>query len=1813
VKSNLGHTQAAAGVAGVIKMVLALQHGVLPATLHVDAPSRHVDWSSGQVELLCETREWPDPGRPRRAGVSAFGVSGTNAHLILEQAGPEPGERRPATAGNGPVPLVLSAKSGQALSAQAERLADAMERLTEADPLDVGHALAARTSFAHRAVLVGRAGEDWDRGLRALAGGLPAAGAATGVADMDGGAGVVFVFPGQGWQWAGMGAALLESSPVFAERLRECAAVLDELTGWSLLDVVCGVEGAPSTDRVDVLQPVLFALMISLARLWESLGVRPSAVVGHSQGEIAAACVAGGLSLGDAARVVVLRSRILAESLAGSGGMVSVSAPVELVRELLPADGVRAEVAAVNGPASVVVAGDTATLDELRARCARQGVQARRIASDCPTHTWRVEELRDELLTALAGLAPRSGDVPFFSTADGQRLDTASLDAEYWYRNMRLPVNFAEAVRSLAEQGFDAFVEVSAHPVLVPSVQDGLDGQGVAVGSLRRDDGGLDRFLLSAGELYVRGVDIDWSGYFAGTGARRVDLPTYAFQRQRYWPERPATAGDARMLGLAQTDHPLVGGAVELAGGEGVLLTGRLSLRTHPWLADHAVAGSVLVPGTAFVEMAVRAGDEVGCGQLVELTLQAPLVLSEDGAVQLQVVVANPDGGGCRELSVYARPEGAETGAWSLHAGGVVSPARVEEPDEEPAVWPPRGTEAVSVEGFYDDLAGSGYDYGPAFQGVRALWRRGEELFAEVALAESVRGEAPRFGLHPALLDAALHPMARELPAPEEGQVRLPFVWSDVTLHAAGASEVRVRLAPAGPDAVRVAVADTEGRPVLSAGSLGSRQIPAAQLGGGAPAQDGLHRLDWTPLAHDAAAHTVPAGTRWAVVGDDPDAATVAAGLAAAGLAVGPSSSTLQGLLTVDRSADRSATPPVPAPDIVLVPCLDAADDVHGTTRRALEIVQNWLADERFAGARLLVLTRGAVPVQPGESANGLAGAALWGLLRAAQTENPGRLVLIDADDPKTLDRHLPVLLATGEPQFAVRGGEAYVARLVRVTRQQTLTAPEADGLPWRLDITEKGSLDNLALVPCPEAAAPLTAGQVRIEVRAAGLNLRDVLNALGMYPGEVSALGSEAAGVVTEVAPDVADFSVGDRVTGMMTGGFGPLAVADSRMLVRVPSGWSFAQAATTPVVFATAWYGLRDLGGLAAGQKVLIHAGAGGVGMAAVRLARLWGAEVYATASPAKHGVLRDLGLDADHIASSRDLGFRDRFPAVDVVLNSLTGEFVDASVELLAPGGRFLEMGKIGIPHGEAAAGTRSDVTYRAFDLSEAGPQRIGEMLTELMDQFEAGALEPLPVTAWDVRRAREAFRYMQQARHIGKIALTVQRSWPSEASVLITGGTGTLGGLLARHLVTEHGVRDLLLTSRRGPQAPGAAELEAELSALGARVTIAACDAADRAALAALLSRHTVGAVVHAAGVLDDGVIGSLTPKRLETVVRTKVDAALHLHELTADLDLSAFVLFSSAAGILGGAGQANYAAANTALDALAVRRAVSGIPGVSLAWGLWEQTSGMTSHLADTDRRRMSGMGVAPMSSTEGLALFDAALRSGEPVLVPVRLNTAALRDGTRETPAVLRELARTPARRTAAALSGNGTAGTGGTGQQAAFAERLATLPEGGRHMAMVDLIRGQAAAVLGHSSPRLVGTDQSFKELGFDSLTAVELRNRLNTATGSRLPATLVFDHPTPSALAEHLLTEVLGDSGAEQAENQLFAQLDKLGALMAGMTLDTALRPRVTARLRALLPQEDGGTDRPTDDGAAAVGDLDSASDDELFAMFDNTFGER
>ncbi|WP_370040911.1 type I polyketide synthase [Micromonospora sp. M71_S20] len=1393
VKSNIGHTAAAAGVAGVIKMVLALGHGVLPRTLHVDAPTPEVDWSAGAVELLTGAVDWPEVGRPRRAGVSSFGISGTNAHVVLEQAPePDPTPAAPAEAPAPadapvptPVPWMLSATTDAALREQAARLASFVAADVALSPVDVGWSLACtRSVFAHRAVVVGAGRADLVRGLRVLADGGDHPAVVAGVAVERGG--VVFVFPGQGAQWVGMAVELWDSSPVFAARMGECAAALAPFVEWSLRDVL---SDAVALARVDVVQPVSWAVMVSLAALWESCGVVPAAVVGHSQGEIAAAVVAGALSLSDGARVVALRSRALMV-LAGGGAMVSVAAPVGRVEELLAGHGGRLSVAAVNGPLSVVVAGEVAAAEELLVGCERAGVRARRIEVDYASHSAQVEVVEERLVAELAGVVPGTPVVPMFSTVTGARVGAGELDAGYWFRNLRSTVRFESVVRLVAGAGHGLFVEVSPHPVLAVSVEESVSG--VVVGTLRRGEGGWGRFLTSVGQVHVAGGGVDWGAVLSG--GRRVELPTYAFQRRRYWPETSQTrrvGGSATALGLGAADHPLLGATVTMADRDGVVLTGRLSLRTHPWLAEHAVHGMALLPGAAYVELAVHAGDQVDCPRVAELTMQAPLIVPERDGVQLQVVVGEPEATGRRPLAVYSRPDAAGPhGDWTCHATGTLTP---EDPARPAAldVWPPRGAEPVAVDDLYPRYEAAGFHYGPVFQGLAAAWRRDADVFAEVALPEPARDAATAFGLHPALLDAALHAIGTGLVG-DAREGSLLFSWSGVSLYAHGATALRVRLSPTGAGTVSALLADGTGAPVAAVDSLVLRPVPA-DYAHRTPSDDWLFRLQWPVRPLEAAP---PATATWALVGDDDRLTALAR---AAGLTV-ESYPDLPAFAEALRAGAAE-------PDVVLTsfptPGRTTARNVHDVVAAALVHAQDWLAEPHFERATLVAVTTGAVAVAPGDVPD-LPTAPIWGLLRSAQVENPGRFVLADLDDSEASVRALAPALRAGEPQFALRAGELRVPRLVRAAR--------------------------------PEA----------------------------------------------------------------------------------------------------------------------------------------------------------------------------------------------------------RF---------------------------------------------------------------------------------------TWNPDGTVLVTGGTGGLGRLVARHLVTGHGVRHLLLAGRQGLAAPGAADFEAELTALGARVTTAACDVADRAAVADLLATipadAPLTAVVHSAGVFDDGLVATLGRDQLTAVLRPKVDAALHLHELTLEHHLSAFVLFSSVAGLFGGGGQGNYAAGNAFLDALAAHRQGLGLPGTSMAWGLWADRGGMAGKLGAEHLARSMRRGITAISERDGLALFDAAQALGDPLVVPVSLSTSAPGDAD-QVPPLLRDLVRAPARRRAATAD----ATTGGE-----LARRLAGLDPTRAAAAVLDVVRKRAAAVLGHDTARAVDADQPFRELGFDSLTAVELRNRLAAATGLTLPGTLVFDHPTPRELAEHLRARLVGE----------------------------------------------------------------------------------
>jgi acyl transferase domain-containing protein/NADPH:quinone reductase-like Zn-dependent oxidoreductase/acyl-coenzyme A synthetase/AMP-(fatty) acid ligase/acyl carrier protein len=1791
IKSNLGHTLAAAGVAGVIKMVLAMREGVLPKTLHVEEPSPHVDWSAGTVKLLTEAEEWEAGGRPRRAGVSSFGISGTNAHLILEEPpAPEkeptsPQPEAPPAAQLQWLPWLVSARSGEALGEQAGRLVSHLGERPEFDPLDVAFSLAtSRSQLGERAVLLGSDREELLAAGRALAAGEPAAGLVRGSARE---ARTAFLFTGQGAQRPGMGRELHAAFPAFAAALDAACDAFDPHLQRPLAELLFAAPGSAEAellDRTRFTQPALFAIEVALYRLLESLGLAPDFLIGHSIGELAAAHVAGVFSLPDACKLVAARGALMDE-LASGGAMVAIAASEEEVRESLDGLAESLSIAAVNGPASVVVSGEREAALELAARWRQSERKTSQLRVSHAFHSHRMEPMLEDFVRVAESIEFSEPRLPIVSNLTGEPLGAEQAsDPLYWARQVREPVRFLDGVRFLAAQGVEHYLELGPHGVLSAMVEDclaGEDRRGAVAALLRKDRPEEETFLASLAQAHVHGVTVDWGALFAGSGARGVELPTYAFQRRRYWLQSKGGAGDVSSAGLGSPDHPLLGATISLAGEPGQrLFTGRLSLQSHPWLADHAVFDTAILPGTAFVEMALQAGAELGAETIEELVQVAPLTIPEEGAVQIQLQAGEADGEGRRTLIVHSRLEADPEGEWARNASGALAPAPAEVPAAETS--PPPDAEPIEVEFLYDRLAEHGFHYGPAFQGLKSAWRRGEELFAEIELDEEQGAAARRFGIHPALLDAALHP---DFLAESAAGARLPFTWSGVRLHLSGASSLSVRLAPFGEDGLTLTATDPSGAPVVSIEKLATRPVEAEQLrSAGHSHGDSLFELEWSELATPS-----PNGSpqRLAILGDlqvPGLAAERHADLRALAEAIGEGPAPEAVLAAVGSSVDEAGATEAEGP-------VEAA---HAATARTLALLQAFLEDPRLASSRLVVVSEGAVSTSAPESVTDLAAAAALGLLRSAHSEHPDRFGAIDADGSEASRQALPAALALeGEPQLALREGRVLAPRLSRER------SAAAQGTHWRLGIERKGALESLGIVSCPEVGQPLAAGQVRIAVHAAGLNFRDVMLALGLVPGN-DPIGGEGAGVVLETGAGVSDLAPGDRVLGLIPSAFGPVAVADRHGLAPIPANWSFAEAASVPVVCLTAFYGLSDLAHLQAGERVLIHAATGGVGTAAVALATQIGAEVFATAHPDKWEALRALGLEEDHIASSRDLDFRHRFleatdgAGMDMVLNSLAGEFVDASLALLPRGGRFLEMGKTDIRAPEEVAAAHPGVSYQAFDLVEAGPDRTQAMLTEILDLFGRGALAHPPIATWDVRRGADAFRFMSQGRHVGKIVLTVPQPPDPDSTILITGGTGALGALFARHLAQEHGARHLLLASRRGPDAEGAAELATELAELGCEARIEACDAADREQLAALVdsiaAERPLGMVIHAAGVLDDGTIEALTPERLQKVMRPKVDAAWNLHELTREMEGCELVLFSSVAATLGSSGQANYAAANAFLDALAAQRRAEGLSALSLGWGAWQQESGMTAALSNVDKARIARAGIAPLSDAEGLLLFDAALRIGESLL-PARLDRAGLRAAAAAgtLPAIMRGLVRGPAR---AEREPSGS-----------LAARLAGLADPERAALVLELVRAQAAAVLGHSSPQAVPPERTFKDSGFDSLSAVELRNRLGQATGVRLPSTVVFDYPSPMALAEFVRSRV-GEGG--EAPSPIGPELDRFEALLR--TAPDEEKARVVARLQSLLvkasAERSPGPQRERQD-------LGSVSDDEIIELIDEEFG--
>jgi acyl transferase domain-containing protein/NADPH:quinone reductase-like Zn-dependent oxidoreductase/acyl carrier protein len=1835
VKSNIGHTGAAAGVAGVIKMVMAMRHDLLPKSLHIDEPTPHVDWSSGSVELLTEPIPWPRNGHPRRAGISSFGVSGTNAHVIIEETTLEEATEHEAEEQTDPapttqtadaadpthlaaVPWVLSARTGDALREQARRLAEYVRADEDLSAIDVGYTLAtSRAALESRAVVVGLDRSELLSGLDAVALGEGAANTVLTAASGSTTGRLALLFTGQGSQRLGMGRELYAAYPVFAQAFDAAADELDaRLAGHAqrpLAEVVFGQDDATAAllDQTLYTQTGLFALQVALFRLYESWGVEPGFLLGHSIGELAAAHVAGVWSLSDAAALVAARATLM-QQLAAGGAMAAIAASEVEIRDALQ-DRADVSLAAVNGPSAVVVSGDPAAVLEIFGHFEAQGRKVKNLRVSHAFHSSHMDGMLDEFRSVAQGIKALPPRIPVVSNLTGRVATAEELASpDYWVRHVRETVRFADGIATAAAAGATTFVELGPDGVLTALAQDCLAASrttSVFVPAVRRNRSELVTATQALAICQLAADGSGWERVFAGTEARRVDLPTYAFQRSRYWLDAGNGPADAAGLGLSPADHPLLGAAVQLAGTDALVLTGRLSQRTHPWLADHAVSGTVLLPGTAFVELAVQAGDRVACPGLDELMIEAPLVIPADGAVQIQVEVGAVDAAGRRRVEVFARREedDALEGGWTRHASGTLS-AQNADGQQTPLgldAWPPAGAVALDLADFYPDLAAGGFGYGPAFQGMRAAWRLDGDIFAEVALPADHAPEAAGFLVHPALFDSALHACGFSGLGQDTGEARLVFSWAGVSIHAAGAAALRVRISVSGPDSVTLEAADATGRPVLSVRELVMRPASATSTGDAGSAADSeqsLYALEWKPLTQDAAS-APSAGGEWAVLGTDTYGILGTLGRA--------------GISAREYEDVTSLAQATLAPEVVFLPLSGSGESALPTSAlrsvdRMLHTVQGWLAHPAWESTTLVVLTSSAVAAREDEDIADLADASVWGMIRAVQSEHPGRFVLLDSDQHPDSLGALPgavsAALAEGESQLALREGAVLVPRFAKAGNGPA-AAPEG---PWLLDTTSAGDLDHLAPLPYPPAARALEPHEIRLAVRASGLNFRDVLVGLGMVPGQ-SGMGTEGAGVVIETGSAVRTLKVGDRVMGVVPASLGPIAVADHRAVVPIPPSWSFSDAAAMPIAYLTAYTALVDLAGLKPGEKVLIHAAAGGVGMAAVQLARHLGAEVYGTASPGKWDTLRELGLDDAHIASSRSLDFEQRIReatggrGVDIVLNSLARDYVDASLRLLAEGGRLIEIGKTDLRSPERMAVLYPGTIYQPF--IDALPARIGEILTVIVDLMEnGGRLRPLPVRCWDIRHAPRAYRYMSQAKHIGKIVLTFPHDLDPNGTVLIAGGTGALGGLLARHLVAGRGARHLLLTSRTGEAAAGAAELRAQLTELGAEsVEIAACDVADRAQLADVLGRvpveHPLTAVVHTAGVVEDGVVTSMSSEQLRKVLRPKVDGAMNLHRLTADADLSMFVLYSSVAGITGGAGQANYAAANAFLDALAVHRRATGLAGTALAWGFWQQASAITGHLGEADRARMERSGMLALSDVQGLALFDAASGRPDAHLIPVRIDQRAAsgQGASGAVPAVLRGLSRPGARR--AAQSAAEPASPDLLRQLGAAAE------PGQRREILTDLVRTHAATVLGLAGGGAIDPLRGFTDIGFDSLTAVELRNRLDAATDLRLPATLIFDYPTPDALAEYLYAELAADAGAAAVPSVL-DELDRLEQRLSGADLEASDdydRAAVTARLEKLL----ASWKRRQPEPAGAADQLREATADEVFDFIDRELG--
>ena len=1750
-KSNVGHTEAAAGAIGFVKAVLGLRHGLVPPMVNFTRLPDDLQSIDTGLFVPQEVTPWPDRGAgqgyvPRRAGVTSLGMSGTNVHAVLEQA-PEAhtGEAAPpASPAAGPLLFPLSSTSPDELRRTAGRLSDWLKAGNDGlAASDLAYTLARRRG--HRTVRTAVIADGLDAltaGLREIADGetpyVPAAG--------HDDRGPVWIFSGQGSQWAGMGAELLATDPVFAATVAEAEPLIAAESGFSVTDAMSAPKTVTGIDRV---QPTLFTFQVALATAMRAHGVAPGAVIGHSMGEIAAAVVAGALSLRDGVKVICRRSKLMCR-IAGAGAMASVELPAQQVREELAARGVTdVVVSVIASPNSTVVGGTAQPVRDLVAAWEGREVMAREVAVDVASHSPQVDPILADLAGQLAELTPTTPSVSYYSaTLDDPRTKPA-FDAGYWVDNLRQSVKFAAAVQAALDDGHRVFGEPSPHPLLTRAVEQTASAENITVAALsamRREEPMPHGLLGFLADLYSAGAAIDFAVLYPG--GRLVEAPLPTWTRQRLLVE-PGSGSPLRGQSTVEV-HPLLGAHVRLPEEpERHAWQGEIGTAALPWLADHQVNGVAVFPGAAFCEMALASAAVVlgPDSELCDVGFEEMLLLDDETAIS---AVASVQDAGVAEFVV----ENDRDGERARCAGAVLRAAADEQPQPRDLAAllaaHPHLTDGATLR---ESFAQRGVRYGPAFTGLvsaRTAEGEGRSVLAEVALPAAVRSQQGSYGVHPALLDACFqavmaHPVISDA---SEGRVLLPRSVRRLRRYAPTRATryCHLRVASASGSAVEVDLdlLDENGAVLLAAHGL------RMETGGGGADQlmaERLLTIDWQP-------QTLPpvpdrAVGNWLLI-NTAEADLLESRLAHALKSLGAQAATLNWPEEADHlaNAERLGVAVRGGIEGLVIVCPSPAGepDEQGVLqgREQVRLVVRMIRELPEMSARLprlYVVTRRAQIVLPDDRPN-LVQAGLRGLLRVVGAENPQlcttQIDLETDDDAEAVAQEL--LSGSHEDETAWRGGQWYTARL-RCTplgageRRITTVTHESDGM--RVEVRNPGDLETLEFVAADRA--PLEPGQIEVGVRATCVNFADVLCALGQGPvfeGRPPQLGNDFAGVVTRVGPGVTDRQVGDRVAGFSgygNGSWGTFFTCDARLVTTVPDGMSFEHAAAVVAGYGTAWYGLHDLARLSADDKVLIHSGTGGVGQAAIAIARLVGAEIFATAgSPKRRKILRDMGIE--HVYDSRSTQFADEIRrdtggyGVDVVLNSLTGPAQLAGLKLLSFGGRFVEIGKRDI-YGDTRVGLypfRRNLTLHAVDLAllaQTHPARCQGLLHTLYRRISDGAL-PLPAcTEYPLAEAATAIRVMSGAEHTGKLVLTVSRTGETRAvlppeqvpvfrhdgAYIVTGGLGGLGLFLAAEMA-KAGCGRIVLSARSAPT-PKARQVIEQLKATGTDVvvesgSIAEADTAARVVGAAIATGLPLRGVLHAAAVVEDATLANITDEVIDGDWAPKVNGAWNLHQATAGQPLDWFCCFSSVAALFGSAGQGAYAAASSWLDAFTRWRRGQGLPASAIAWGAWGEI-GRAAFMAATGRTTM-------ITPQEGAQAFETLLRydRGYTGYVP-----------TTGAPWLAALVARSPF---AEAFQG---AGDQHASESSMLRAELRTLSRDDWPARLRRLITEQTGLIL----RRAIDPDGAFADHGLDSLGNLELRTRIEAETGIRVTLKVIATHNSARALSLHL-SEVLASEEA-------------------------------------------------------------------------------